>query len=495
MIGNWEGPARALEQDGQPVSASSAATSRRRHYLIVIPNGVAIRNFFCTQFLDLLVESGSVTVWHSLETKDIDPFRQRWGTRVTWEQLPPVHDRLLERVIRKAKGRAQLYWQERADPTVPRRRTSSPSRFRARALEALTTGIAWLCASPRRMLHLDRLHQRIAARAGHMGEFEAALQRWRPDVVFCAHQNSNRAVPAILAARARGIPTATFIYSWDNLPKARMPINPSDFLVWSEFMKQELLSYYPDVKPDRVHVAGTPQFEAYRDISLVRPRAEFLGKLGLDPGRPVICFSGDDVLTSPHDPRYLADLAEAMRAFDAPRRPQILFRRSPVDQTGRYDGVLARYPEIASSNPCWTMRAANDWSQVVPKWEDVALLVNVVRHSDLVVNVGSTMAMDFAVYDKPAVYIAYDPEGIDRTWTVHDVYRKIHFRTVHALQPVYWARSPGELGTVVLHALEHPSEKSPARRAWLSLHVHQPMDRASERFASLLEALSQGSPW
>jgi hypothetical protein len=260
-------------------------------------------------------------------------------------------------------------------------------------------------------------------------------------------------------------------------------------------MKRELLSYYPEVSPDRVHVTGTPQFETYRDVSLVQPRGEFLRRLGLDPRRRVVCFSGDDVLTSPHDPLYLADLAEAMRAIDAAQRPQIVFRRSPVDQSGRYAAVLTRYPEIALSDPCWTLRAAGDWSQVVPKWEDVALLVNIVHHSDVVVNVGSTMAMDFAAYDKPAVYIAYDPKGIDRTWTIQDIYRKVHFKTVHALQPVYWARSSRELGNVVFHALEHPKEKSEARRTWLSLHVHQPMDGASERFASFLQTLSDASPW
>lgn len=496
MIGVSEALTQRIEEDRQPIGPlPNAGTSRRRHYLIVIPNGVAIRNFFCTRFLDLLLESGSVTVWHSLKAEDIDPFRHRWDARVRWEILPAVHDRLVERVLRQAKGRAQLCWQERADPTVPRSKSHSPSRWRARAVETLATVIARACASPRGVIHLDRLHQRVAAGARHIEEFQAALRRWRPDVVFCAHQKSIQAVPVILAARQLGIPTATFIYSWDNLPKGRMPINPSDFLVWSDFMKQELLSYYPEVSPDRVHVAGTPQFETYRDASLVRPREEFLRKLGLDPGRPVICFSGDDFLTSPHDPRYLADLAEAMRAMDGTERPQILFRRSPVDQSGRYDAVLANYPEIALSNPCWTLRAAGDWSQVVPQWEDIALLVNVVYHSELVVNVGSTMAMDFAAYDKPAVYIAYDPDGIDRTWTIHDIYRKVHFRTVHALQPVYWARSSRELGNIVFHALEHPGEKSEARRAWLSLHVHQPMERASERFASLLQTLSGASPW
>jgi hypothetical protein len=470
-------------------------SERKRHYLIVIPNGVAIRNFFCTRFLDLLLGSGSVTVWHSLKAEDIDPFLHRWDARVTWETLPRLQDRLVERVLRNAKAQAQLYWQEHNEPAVPRKKHQSAIGWKTRAVQGLGAAIAKACATPRGVIRLDRLHQRVAAGARHMEAFEAALRRWRPDVVFCAHQKSIQAVPVILAARQLGIPTATFIYSWDNLPKGRMPINPSDFLVWSDFMKKELLSYYPDVSPERVHVAGTPQFETYRDASLVRPREEFLGKIGLDPGRPVICFSGDDFLTSPHDPRYLADLAEAMRAIDGARRPQILFRRSPVDQSARYDAVLASYPEIALSNPCWTVRAAGDWSQVVPQWEDIALLVNVVYHSDLVVNVGSTMAMDFAAYDKPAVYVAYDPEGIDQTWTIQDIYRKVHFKTVHALQPVYWARSCRELGNVVLHALQHPREKSAARHDWLSLHVHQPMERASERFAFLLQTLSRASPW
>lgn len=472
----------------------NAKDSRERHYLIVIPNGVAVRNFLCTRFLDLLLQSGSVTVWHSLRAEDIDAFRRRWDARVTWAVMPTVDDGLVERVLRQAKGRAPLLWQERADPTAPQRKGPSPSRWRARAVESLTTAIARVCASPRRVIHLDRLHQLVAAGAPHMDAFEACLRKWRPDVLFCAHQKSIEAVPAILAARRLGIPTATFINSWDNLPKGRMPINPGDFFVWSEFMKQELLSYYPEVSPHRVHVAGTPQFETYRDAALVRPRQEFLRKLGLDCERPVICFSGDDVLTSPHDPRYLADLAEAMRAIDASRRPQILFRRSPVDQSGRYDAVLAKYPEIASSNPCWTVHAAGDWNQVVPQWEDIALLVNIVYHSDMVVNVGSTMAMDFAIYDKPALYIAYDPAGIDRSWSIDNLYRKLHFKTVHALQPVYWARSLSDLGTAVLRALEHPREKADARAAWLNLHVHHPIDQASERFAYLLQELSEATP-
>ncbi|HET9794579.1 MAG TPA: hypothetical protein VFS34_08965 [Thermoanaerobaculia bacterium] len=465
---------------------------KRHRYLIIVPNGVGIRNFFCTPFIDLLLESGSVGVWHALAETDIAPFRDRWKGTVTWRELPQIRDGLAERVVRQAKIHAQLFWQLRLDPQTPIQPRKPPSRAAARAVERVSKLLGRLSAGPRRIVLLDRLHQALAARASHTRAFERLLRDERPDAVFCGHQKSLRAVPAMLAARRLGIPSATFIYSWDNLPKGRMPVSADCYFVWSEFMRDELVALYPDVSPDRVRVVGTPQFESYHDLSLLEPREDFLRKLGLDPARPVVCFSGDDEVTSPHDPVYLADLAEALRGIPAARRPQVLFRRSPVDKSPRFDAVLSRFPEIAVSDPLWRSEGRGDWASIVPTREDVALLANVVAHSDLVINVGSTMAMDFAAFDKPAIFIAYDPPERDAHWSFENIYRLPHFKTTHQLQPVHWARSREELAAVVGHALEHPAEKADARRRWLHLHVEQPMDQASRRLSDALRALASG---
>jgi CDP-glycerol glycerophosphotransferase (TagB/SpsB family) len=154
--------------------------------------------------------------------------------------------------------------------------------------------------------------------------------------------------------------------------------------------------------------------------------------------------------------------------------------------------VLARYPEIAVSDPLWRSDGPGDWASIVPTREDVALLANVVAHSDVVINVGSTMAMDFAAFDKPAIFIAYDPPERDGHWSFENIYRLPHFKTTHELQPVHWARGRDELAAVVMHALEHPAEKSEARRRWLHLHVEQPMDQASRRLSEALRALAAG---
>lgn len=464
---------------------------RRLKYLLVVPNGVGIRNFFCTQFIDLLLESGEIHVWHALPPESIAEFQSRWGDRVRWDTLPPIRDRLLERLLRQGKVFGQLYWQRKQGPDVQLKRRRPPSRWRPRLVDIAARAVGRIGAGPRRVALLDRLHHAVAARAAHMPAFEEFVREVAPDVVFCAYQKAICAVPAMLAARKLKIPSATFIYSWDNLPKGRMAVYADHYFVWSAFMKNELLSYYSDVAPERVRVVGTPQFEPYCDDALIESRAAFLKKLNLDPVRPVVCFSGDDVLASPYDPTYLEDLAESLASIPLSTRPQILFRRCPVDRSSRYDAVLARHPDIAVSDPPWKSYSG-DWSEVVPTPEDTALLVNVVRHCDVVVNLGSTMAMDFAVYDKPGIYVAYNPRGASPQWNVHDCYRLPHIKTVHELQPVYWARSPEELGRLVLHAIRNPGEKGAERRAWLHRHVLQPMGGASERFADALKELALG---
>ncbi|HVQ35973.1 MAG TPA: hypothetical protein VMS31_00470, partial [Pyrinomonadaceae bacterium] len=242
---------------------------------------------------------------------------------------------------------------------------------------------------------------------------------------------------------------------------------------------------------DMVHVVGTPQFEHYFNQSFLRSREEFLNGVGLDASRPVVCFSGDDVTSSPYDPAYLADLAEALQTIPEGQRPQILFRRCPVDASNRYAPVLEKYREIAVSEPLWFSYAHEDWSQIIPTIEDVALLSNVVRHSDLVVNVGSTMAADFAVFGKPAIYIAYNPPAANGSWNIHDSYRFAHLKSVHELQPVYWAESPGKLAELVMHALAHPEEKDRERSQWMNQLIEHPLDQASDRCYEALERISQ----
>jgi hypothetical protein len=343
-------------------------------------------------------------------------------------------------------------------------------------------------------VRLHQWHERAALRSAAAAQAQERLQREQPGVLFCTHQRAILPVPIMAAARRLGIPTSTFIYSWDNPPKGRMAVHADHVLVWSDWMREEMARYYPDTPSTRVHVVGTPQFEHYFNSRIVETRGQFCAKLALDPRRSIVCFSGDDRFTSPHDPAYLADIARASRQMEPGARPQLVFRRCPTDLSGRYESVLREFGEIVVSEPLWRGAVADDWMAVLPMPEDVALLANLARHADLMINLGSTMAMDAAVFGKPSIFVAYDPDGASHG-AAEKNYQLPHFEWVHKLQPVYWARAAGELAPLIRHALAHPAEKEAARRAWLEKIVAQPMDCASSRCVEVLEQIaSSGSP-
>ncbi len=455
--------------------------------VVLIPDGMGIRNFVLSPFLNLLAERAETVVWHVFSGEAAGQLRTGLNPAVRWEPLPSFREGVGERLTRLAKVGAQLYWQKLPLTSAFRLKGSLLNQ----AFVVSARELARLHGSPSGLARLDRLHWSLTARAGYLKPFTEFLEREKPGAVFCTHQRSSRAVPAMIAARELGIPTATFIYSWDNLPKGRMPVYASHYVVWSDWMKQEMLRYYPEVAPERSHIVGTPQFEFYFDPSLRQPREEFLAAHGLRASHPVVCFSGCDLATSPHDPLYLRDTAAALREFPESERPQLLFRPCPTDSISRFRPVLSAFPEIAVSQPAWVRYSESDWQQVAPSREDLRLLVNTSYHADLVVNYGSTMAVDFAVADNPSIFVDYSPEG-SGGWDPNTCYQLPHFRLIEEAGLVDRVRHPGEMAAMIRHVLANRAERRERREQCVRMISAQPMDQASRRCVDTLMRIAAG---
>jgi hypothetical protein len=133
----------------------------------------------------------------------------------------------------------------------------------------------------------------------------------------------------------------------------------------------------------------------YLENKLVISREVFARRNGLDAKKKWICFSGDDIITSPYDHLFLKDVTESLNSRKDDL--QIIFRRSPVDFSERYDEVLRRYKDIVKAvDPLWNIESQTGWVGYFPKAEDINMQVNLAYHCELVINLGSTMALDFA---------------------------------------------------------------------------------------------------
>ncbi|QTY28133.1 hypothetical protein [Flavobacterium sp. CS20] len=254
------------------------------------------------------------------------------------------------------------------------------------------------------------------------------------------------------------ITSVSVIYSWDNMPKARIPYFSDYFMVWSEYMMNEFKDYYPEIDLNRVKVTGTPQFEFYLDSSMIKNKNDFCNEHNLDTNRPIVCFSGDDRLTSPFDPEYLDDMASHFSLIDESIRPQIILRPSPADDGSRFKPVLKKYPDIKFAPADWyESDNQKHWAVKFPKRNDIKQLVSLTYHADAVVNVGSTMAHDFAMFKKPAFYLNYNPKLKDFTkmtphkkkWNVETIYKYEHFKSMQDLNPVFWINQVNDFSKVI----------------------------------------------
>lgn len=320
------------------------------------------------------------------------------------------------------------------------------------------------------------------------------LKKDKPEVVFNSSQRPITSLAPVLAAQDLGIPTVTFIFSWDNLPKATLVVEADYYFVWSDYMKDQLVYYHPFVKPEQVFVTGTPQFDWHINTDLIKPRQQFFEEHGLDPAKEYICFSGDDVVTSPNDPAYLRDLAESVRELNSEgRNLGVLFRRCPVDFSDRFDQIEKDYSDvIVPLKPRWK-KMGIDWNFVLPEKEDLELLTNVGEHSLMVVNVGSSMVFDFYCHDRPCYFLNYDVENpVVLDWTIHKVYKYIHFESMPSSESVGWINDKADFKKVILETLNDESVQSELTKAWFHKINAQPIQETNLRIFEAFDRIIDG---
>jgi hypothetical protein len=461
------------------------------HIALLVPDGVGVRNCILGPFAPLAAAAGPLSVYHVIPPDRLATYSAPFDRNVSWRPLEDYRETPVSFTLRWSLAYAQMYWADTRSMRYVRRMKRGKS-LRSRTVHGISRLLGRLCANRTGLRLLDAAHCQFISAVPEVEKYRCEFQRSRPSVLFCTHQRPPSILPPVLAARSLGIPTATFIFSWDNLTsKGRIAAPFDHFLVWSEHMRAELLRYYPDVAPERVHVVGTPQFDPYADASLLWSRAEFCRHVGADPARPLICYSGGDTITCPEDPEHLRVLMRLIRSGQVRHEPQIVLRPAPVDDPVRYAAVQREFPELILAAPAW-IRTGADWSRIIPLPEDVQFLANLTLRCDLNVNMASTMTLDFASHDKPVVNLAFDiadpPVLGQPVWDLY--YHFDHYRPVVELSAARFARSPDDLAAHINAYLEDPALDREGRRNLVEMQIGLPLGQSSREIIATLRQIA-----
>jgi len=462
------------------------------HLALLVPDGVGVRNLILGGFLDRATASGPVSVLIDMPDALLARHRDRWNGAVQWVPMLAYHEAPLSALLRYTIGYAHMYW---ADTQAMRynRRAPIGGSWRRRILHHTSRTIGRVAARPGPVSVLDRWHHRTVAAGPARDRYRSLFLEAKPSILLCSHQRPPAVLPAVLAARSLGIPTATMVFSWDNLTsKGRIAAPFDHYMVWSARMRDELRRFHPGIAPDRIHIVGTPQFDVYADRAVLQSRGDFCRTIGADPGRPLICYSGGDAGTAPEDPDHVRILLDLIRHGRIGGAPQVLLRPAPVDDGRRYDALRREYPEILYAPPDWVDVDPGNWARVVPLREDVVFLANLTAHADLNVNLASTMTLDFAIHDKPVVNIAFDVADPPRFGTpLWDFYYRFeHYRPVVELGAARFARSRDELAEHVNAYLANPALDRAARRRLVEMQLSVPPGESEDRLAAALSSIA-----
>lgn len=460
----------------------------KKKILVLLPDGIGLRNFAYSNFYDLGKKEGfDIVYWNNtlfpLSNLGFEEIR------ITNAKTHPFTD-----VLKNARKQIELNLNiKKSNDSVydSYRFPNSYKTFKSTLKNLAVHFMTILFSSKNGLKKVRQMILTNECKTDYYHSCLVTLQKEKPTMVFCTNQRISFAIAPLLAAQDLKIPTATFIFSWDNLPKGTMVVETDYYFVWSNYMKKELLYYCSYINLNQVIVTGTPQFENHFEKCTIESKVSFFKSYSLDVKKKYLCFSGDDATTSPDDPAYLEDFAKAITVLNRKgNNLGIIFRRCPVDISGRYDDVILKYKEIiVEIAPKWK-NINNYWNTILPTKEDSILLSNTIAHSQLVVNLGSSMVFDYITFNKPCAYFNYNQkERSNKNWDLYRCYKYVHFRSMPS-DAVVWLNSPDEIADKIEMMLSDKTQKVVANaQEWFEKINQHPAKDASKRIWEAIDKI------
>ena len=335
-------------------------------------------------------------------------------------------------------------------------------------------------AADRLAADLERFHDRSASFAAH----EQFLRDHRIDAVVSITPYSVQEALLLPAAARLGLRAMTSVLSFDNLTtRPPLPVAFERYLVWNAYNAAELVRGYPELDPDRIEVVGPAQFDFYRDPRYVEDLATWQARLGVPAGVPTILFGAGPPVIAPHEPQYLAHLLDAIADGRLPETTTVILRRHPHDLPERWTAFLD-HPSVRHDDPGPVGTTVRPGQAAMGEAQIVGLC-STLAHTDVHVNVSSTLTLDGAFFGKPQIGPAYDVEGTrGERRRARDLYRREHFLPIVASGGLELPRSPEELVAQAASALADPDRLAPQRRAMITAMCTYLDGRSTERVAT-----------
>jgi hypothetical protein len=288
-----------------------------------------------------------------------------------------------------------------------------------------------------------------------------------------------------------GIPTSAFVFSWDHLTsRSRIFVPYNHYLMWNEDMKKQLLSQYPEIPPQNVHVTGTPQFDFHFKPEYIMSREALCTRMGIDPARPFVLYTTGLDTDFLDEHKFIEGVIEYLNDPSLQPKPQLIVRTYIKGTSPQVEAIAKRnLPDVVFPPILW------DKQWTMPLHEDLSIYSSLLHHCALGINAASTVTLELMALHKPVINIGMEPPGSKlphhARFSRHVEYE--HYLPVAASGGAMVARSMDDLKQMIHRGLTQPEADTPAQSAFMRSMLGDTLDgQSGRRVADTLVKIAQG---
>jgi hypothetical protein len=310
------------------------------------------------------------------------------------------------------------------------------------------------------------------------------FEKYRPDTVFAPDVFGVGDVLLFKSAAAHKVRTVGMVASWDNnTAKGLMRVIPDKLIVQNEIIKDESMNIQ-DVPEEIIKVVGIAHYDYYKTYKPIS-RKEYFRKLGLDPKKRLIMFSpaGDKFIAT--DWQICEILKKAYEKSEIPEDVITVVRVHPTNTVSFKDFIPDEHFII--EQPGVKFEGLGDKRKELDK-EGMYHLLDSLAHTELVINVLSSIVIDAAVFDVPVVTIGF--EGWEKKVPFGNSVKRYHsdenMAKLLAIGGAPIVRNERELIKEINTYLKHPQKDRDGRAKIVERQCWKLDGRAKFRIAEMV---------
>lgn len=260
------------------------------------------------------------------------------------------------------------------------------------------------------------------------------IEKENADLIICSTPGQKLLdIPVLIASKDLRIPSFCPVYSWDNLTsKGNIVFKPTYLAVWNDIMVKEAVTLH-SYDADNVFKLGSPTFEGYFEADDLIEKSKFIAQI----------FVSEQIdrylLVTTVPARFYGD-AHIDLVYDIIERLEqlnysnfgVLLRVHPMDHTDYsvFENNKRIYIDYFGSEKAESReKALERW---FPADENIKHLKNSIMHSELCINVASTISLEAALCGKRVLNIAYFSKK--ENYNIHGdpkrFYKYTHYRPI-----------------------------------------------------------------